>query len=205
MTDRPRPTAAAAHRRTSSTREPWDPYVAERLTAEQEKYYMAGQWKLMWWRFRRHRPAVVSAIFLALMYFSTVISEFIAPYDLHTRHSAYIFAPPQQRPSVPRRQVPRAVRLCAEDDARPRDAAARLHARHDQAAAAALLLPRRFLRVLGPGRGQLPFRLPARGRHVLLAGHRSAGPRHVQPHRLCRAHLAHHRPHRHRALLHPGA
>ena len=77
-------------------REPWDPYVAERLTADQEKYYMAGQWKLMWWRFRRHRPAVVSMIFLALMYFSTAISEWIAPYDLHSRHSAYIFAPPQE-------------------------------------------------------------------------------------------------------------
>jgi peptide/nickel transport system permease protein len=78
------------------SREPWDPYVAERLTAEQEKYYMAGQWKLMWWRFRRHRPAVVSMAFLALMYLSTIISEFIAPYDLQTRSSAYIFAPPQQ-------------------------------------------------------------------------------------------------------------
>jgi peptide/nickel transport system permease protein len=77
-------------------REPWDPYVAERLTAEQEKYYMAGQWKLMWWRFRRHRPAVVSMAFLALMYLSTVISEFIAPYDVQTRSSAYIFAPPQR-------------------------------------------------------------------------------------------------------------
>jgi len=77
-------------------KEQWDPYVSERLTADQEKYYMAGQWKLMWWRFRRHRPAVVSAVFLALIYLSTVISEFIAPYDLHTRHSAYIFAPPQQ-------------------------------------------------------------------------------------------------------------
>src|SRR5215470_16578359 len=76
--------------------EQWDPYVAERLTAEQERYYMAGQWKLMWWRFRRHRPAVVSAVFLVLMYLSTLISELIAPYDLHTRHSAYIFAPPQQ-------------------------------------------------------------------------------------------------------------
>jgi peptide/nickel transport system permease protein len=76
--------------------EQWDPYVAERLTADQERYYMAGQWKLMWWRFRRHRPAVVSAIFLGLMYFSTLISEFIAPYDLHSRMSAYIFAPPQE-------------------------------------------------------------------------------------------------------------
>ena len=103
MTDRtttptPTPTPAAPKRRAEHyvNREPWDPYVAERLTAEQEKYYMAGQWKLMWWRFRRHRPAVVSMAFLALMYLSTVISEFIAPYDLQTRSSAYIFAPPQQ-------------------------------------------------------------------------------------------------------------
>jgi peptide/nickel transport system permease protein len=92
------PTPADPKRRAEHyvNREPWDPYVAERLTAEQEKYYMAGQWKLMWWRFRRHRPAVVSMAFLALMYLSTVISEFIAPYDLQTRSSAYIFAPPQQ-------------------------------------------------------------------------------------------------------------
>ena len=100
MTDQTSPTPPSGAPRPRSAhfvnKEPWDPYVAERLTADQEKYYMAGQWKLMWWRFRRHRPAVVSAVFLAFIYFSTVISEFIAPYDLHTRHSAYIFAPPQQ-------------------------------------------------------------------------------------------------------------
>ncbi|HTR84689.1 MAG TPA: ABC transporter permease [Reyranella sp.] len=77
------------------SQESWDPYISEKLTAEQEKFYMAGQWKLMWWRFRRHRPAVVSAIFLALMYFSILISEWLAPYDLNTRHVRYIFAPPQ--------------------------------------------------------------------------------------------------------------
>ena len=75
--------------------DPWDPYVSERLTAEQEKYYMAGQWKLMWWRFRRHKPAVVSGVFLLLIYFTTLISEWIAPYDLHTRHAKNIFTPPQ--------------------------------------------------------------------------------------------------------------
>ncbi|MBS0221511.1 MAG: ABC transporter permease [Proteobacteria bacterium] len=91
----PRPPPAERPTPHYVSREPWDPYVADRLTAEQEKYYMAGQWKLMWWRFRRHRPAVVSAAFLALMYFSILISEWIAPYDLHTRHVRYIFAPPQ--------------------------------------------------------------------------------------------------------------
>jgi peptide/nickel transport system permease protein len=95
-TNTPPPSAPKRRAEHFVNREPWDPYVAERLTAEQEKYYMAGQWKLMWWRFRRHRPAVVSMIFLALMYLSTVISEFIAPYNLQTRSSAYIFAPPQQ-------------------------------------------------------------------------------------------------------------
>ncbi|SKA05151.1 peptide/nickel transport system permease protein [Enhydrobacter aerosaccus] len=91
-------TSTPATRSTSQhfvSREPWDPYVADKLTPEQEKYYMAGQWKLMWWRFRRHRPAVISAAFLALMYLSIVICEWIAPYDLHTRHAKYIFAPPQ--------------------------------------------------------------------------------------------------------------
>jgi peptide/nickel transport system permease protein len=89
------PTASGPRTPHFVSKEPWDPYVAERLTADQEKYYMAGQWKLMWWRFRRHRPAVVSAVVLGLIYFSTIISEWIAPYDLHTRHAKYIFAPPQ--------------------------------------------------------------------------------------------------------------
>jgi peptide/nickel transport system permease protein len=99
MTDTaPRPPTADRPAATPHfvSHEPWDPYVADKLGADQEKYYMAGQWKLMWWRFRRHRPAVVSAAFLALMYLSILICEWIAPYDLHTRHIKYIFAPPQR-------------------------------------------------------------------------------------------------------------
>ncbi len=77
------------------SKEPWDPYVSDRLTAEQERFYMANQWQLMWWRLRRHKPAVVCGFFLLFMYFTTLISEFIAPYDLQTRHTKSIFAPPQ--------------------------------------------------------------------------------------------------------------
>lgn len=76
-------------------REPWDPYVAEKLSAEQEKFYLAGQWKLMWWKLRRHKPAVVCGAFLLFMYATTLISEWIAPYDLHTRNIRHIYAPPQ--------------------------------------------------------------------------------------------------------------
>lgn len=97
MTDTTTPPAGtpAARKPHFVSREPWDPYVSEKLTAEQEKYYVAGQWKLMWWRFRRHRPAVVSAAYLGLVYFSILISEWLAPYALDSRHISYIFAPPQ--------------------------------------------------------------------------------------------------------------
>ena len=47
-------------RRRRSSRE-----AAETLTAEQEEFYRASQWRIMWWKFRRHRIAVVAAVILA--------------------------------------------------------------------------------------------------------------------------------------------
>jgi len=75
--------------------EPFDPFDADRLTPEQERFYTASQWQLMWWKFRRHRIAVISAWFLLIMYGSILISEWIAPYDLHSRHPDFIHFPPQ--------------------------------------------------------------------------------------------------------------
>ena len=74
---------------------PFDPYSVDILTPEQERYYMASQWQLMWWKLKRHRLAVIFGFVLLIMYGSTVISEIIAPCDLHERHASYIYAPPQ--------------------------------------------------------------------------------------------------------------
>ena len=74
---------------------PFDPNAAERLTPEQERYYMATQWQLMWWKLKRHRLAMISGAVLAFMYFSVIISEFLAPYALTTRNTDFIYAPPQ--------------------------------------------------------------------------------------------------------------
>jgi len=74
---------------------PFDPNVAVTLTPEQERYYMASQWRLMWWKLKRHRLAVVSGVFLIAVYVSILISEVLAPYDLQTRHTDYLYAPPQ--------------------------------------------------------------------------------------------------------------
>tara|TARA_Y100000590_G_C15675928_1_gene998017 strand:- start:896 stop:1960 length:1065 start_codon:yes stop_codon:yes gene_type:complete len=56
---------------------------------------MASQWKMMWWKLLRHKLAVFSGVILLLLYFSIIISEFLAPYALDTRNRKYIFAPPQ--------------------------------------------------------------------------------------------------------------
>ena len=38
--------------------EPFEPLATEKLTPEQERFYRESQWKIMWWKFRRHRIAV---------------------------------------------------------------------------------------------------------------------------------------------------
>ena len=74
---------------------PFDPNATEKLTPEQERYYMATQWQLMWWKLKRHRLAMISGAVLAFMYLSVIISEFLAPYALTTRNTDFIYAPPQ--------------------------------------------------------------------------------------------------------------
>ena len=74
---------------------PFDPRAIEEMTPEQEKVFLASQRKLMWWKFKRHRVAVYSGLFLAIVYASVLISEFLAPYALETRNSRFIYAPPQ--------------------------------------------------------------------------------------------------------------
>ncbi len=75
--------------------EPFDPYSVEQLSPEQERYFLASQWKMMWWRFLRHRLAVVSGAFLLLLYAAILVCEFLAPYGTVTRDRKSSFAPPQ--------------------------------------------------------------------------------------------------------------
>ena len=66
------------------------------MTAAQERFYRASQWRLMWWRFRRHRVAVVSGALLLAFYLIILFCEFLAPYGLDSRHTEFIYAPPQR-------------------------------------------------------------------------------------------------------------
>ena len=40
--------------------EAFDPYQTEEMTPEMERYYMAPQWRLICWKFKRHKLAVVA-------------------------------------------------------------------------------------------------------------------------------------------------
>ena len=75
--------------------QPFDPERAQELSAEHERYYLASQWRMMWWRFRRHKIAVVSGVILLLSYFSILITESLAPYALNSRNTDHIYAPSQ--------------------------------------------------------------------------------------------------------------
>ena len=78
------------------SQEPFNPMKVDELTPEQEKFYMASQWKMMWWRLRKHRLAIWSGAILIVLYASILVSECIAPYGLQTRNADFIFAPPQK-------------------------------------------------------------------------------------------------------------
>ncbi|KJV10213.1 peptide ABC transporter permease [Elstera litoralis] len=75
--------------------EPFDPYAIDKITPAQERIYQAKPFQLMVWRFRRHRLAVISLLFLAFAYATTLITEMLAPYGLTTRNIEHILAPPQ--------------------------------------------------------------------------------------------------------------
>ncbi len=64
--------------------------------ARSEKLFVASQWRLMWWRFRRHKLAVLSGLVLILLYLLAAFCEFVAPYTPDARNAAYVQGPPQR-------------------------------------------------------------------------------------------------------------
>lgn len=75
--------------------EPFDPRSVEKMSEEQERVYLASQWTLMWWKFRRHRLAVASAAFLVISYLVILFAEVVSPYNYASRHTDFIRSPPQ--------------------------------------------------------------------------------------------------------------
>ncbi len=62
---------------------------------ESERLFVASQWQLMWWRFRKHRAAILSGVILIVLYGIAIFAEFVSPYDPNKYDVRYTYAPPQ--------------------------------------------------------------------------------------------------------------
>jgi peptide/nickel transport system permease protein len=65
-----------------------------RLAEAGETFYTASQWQLMWWKFRKHRIAVLAIVVLTIMYFFAITADLFAPYDTLQRFGTWEIAPP---------------------------------------------------------------------------------------------------------------
>lgn len=67
------------------------------LSAEEgENLFVASQWQLMWWRFRKHKAAMASTLVLVVLYGIALTSEFLAPYDPNKYDVRFSYAPPMR-------------------------------------------------------------------------------------------------------------
>ena len=70
--------------------------VADEAPQEVEaKIMVASQWKLIWWKFRKHKLAMASGIVVIAIYFIAAFAEFfeVSPPDQYA--ARYTYAPPQ--------------------------------------------------------------------------------------------------------------
>ncbi|SDX71524.1 ABC transporter permease [Paenibacillus sp. CF384] len=72
------------------------PRTRRNKTADTINVEVASQWQLMWWKFKKHKLAMISAVLLILMFLIAIFCEFVAPNLSGTRYTAYKNAPPQK-------------------------------------------------------------------------------------------------------------
>src|SRR5229473_3397489 len=65
------------------------------ITEAEERISVAPQWQLMWWRFRKHKLALVSTALVLLFYLVVVFADFLAYSDPHASEAQRSLIAPQ--------------------------------------------------------------------------------------------------------------
>jgi len=73
---------------------PVQPAEVDGRAEEDEEFYMASQWQLMWWKFKKHKIAVTAVLILLLFFGVAIFADFVAPYQPRSRHTGRVLAPP---------------------------------------------------------------------------------------------------------------
>jgi peptide/nickel transport system permease protein len=66
------------------------------LGAEEQRVFVASQWQLMWWRFRRHKVAVASGLVVIGFYTVVLAADFLAYADPNASEAQRSLMPPQR-------------------------------------------------------------------------------------------------------------
>lgn len=67
----------------------------EEAPAQEERITIASQWRLMWWRFRKHRLAMAGGVIVLTFYAVALGADFLAYADPRTPEAARSLIPPQ--------------------------------------------------------------------------------------------------------------
>jgi peptide/nickel transport system permease protein len=70
------------------------PHLADAEEIPETKALIASQWQLMWWKFRKHKLALIGTAAILILGLSGLFCEFWAPYDPNAYDQRYAFAPP---------------------------------------------------------------------------------------------------------------
>ena len=73
-----------------------DRAAVRRTAVEDERQYVAGQWTLMWRRFRRHKAAIASMIVVALFYLVAIFADTLSSADPAISDERFPTVPPQR-------------------------------------------------------------------------------------------------------------
>jgi peptide/nickel transport system permease protein len=82
---------------TSLIKARWLPWKRGRPrigAAEEEAFYRAGQWQLVWWKFRRHKLAQLAMVVLTVFYLVALFAGFLSPHDPLHRYKQFAASPP---------------------------------------------------------------------------------------------------------------
>lgn len=71
------------------------PEAAPAPAAEEKPILVAGQWRLFWLKFRKHKVALVSLWIIGLLYAAAALAEFVAPFAPDRGEARYTYARPQ--------------------------------------------------------------------------------------------------------------
>jgi peptide/nickel transport system permease protein len=63
--------------------------------AEDQRIFVASQWQLTWWKFRKHHLAMIAGVIIILLYSVALFADTIAPLDPERVNPRLVYLPPQ--------------------------------------------------------------------------------------------------------------